>query len=1420
MADWRRALSKDEIPAAFRNVYGDRTEKPLSVKGAEIGVEFTPAGTIFGLNDIKNELQKENPDYYKVGMMAGLEAIGLIPGLDKVAIEAIRAGAKKVGLDKVADQTEAVFGAPKPNPELEVFGGANAENPPNMTSYNGIDTTFNAEADWQTLQDLGIDFEGDPSGSMVRMMDEIERNPDKYPSTLKEVVAGKWFRGRDNMMRFEIDDSQSEILGNGVGDIVQMDEDDMDAYLRGFSFNVDNKFPDNSIQGMPEEQAFSTLGNILKHDELYSQYPQLRNAPVIEDTTYFKRNPSVLGYFDETSGTIAINTNKIKTNEELRDTLLHEVQHLVQHLEGFEGGTNVRNADVLEIKKAIEGSPEYQKAFVDYNAKVSEYLDKRDSATAAVYNKNKEVASKVLDIILDDFSNKTQIPVEEIYERLNKGETFDQIKMSVSPDIRSRGFVYPPEFERILHIAEGNVGGMAPSSSIDLNRSLDDVNPRESAAPYFEMLSGKDKIDLVADNNRWQQNRLSSTISSLIKENPELAKDFENSLGFSAQDFIDASRSQDTVGQLYGIPNLVPPAKPRIVRNYVIYSTKRGEVEARNVSARKDMPASERTPENVFDTEDTPANRQWGEPELQKARAGQNPVTGFANGPSASETYRQNPKVEPEVEAAFTELADIQRGQPELAMVEAQMLYGGGVMPYALEHVGDLTHRMAERGGRYGEEFVQPKVTRLLDSLLSEYGFEKEMLENIQSNARFKYERDKPNISFEEYKKDYEQSIDKALSKYSEAHKKVPVYNQMQLAGREAAIAIGEKRYTDAIEHLYTIDQAIKDGTYNQIALEFDPNIDFRKRKEFAEGGAVGDMNRQMELFARGGLKDDGMNMDPVSGNEVPSGSLAEEVRDDIPAQLSEGEYVVPADVVRYYGVKHFEDLRNKAKKGLTQMEADGRIGGEPMMDEDITEQDIAAFERMLAIGAAEGGLMDKMAKAVKSNKMINDRANAKGLRVGYAAGGMTKATYDNPTRIDQVIDRVMGAARKDPNIMQELTKRGIEVSRTTPQMNPQEMDKANPMPETRKAFFQGGVTGLPMAPSQQLGGITPGMSQDEIYKYITTPTTIDPMYSVPGGSYIGAGVPVAPSAPAPEATTPAASPEYCASLGMMFDAEKNMCVPRPTSSDDGPDIPVAGDGKPAFQDWGKELNFTDYESMEEWAKGLSQPMKGGKLAKVAAAAMPGPIGLIAGVAPSVDALKDISDLNAARIIAKARGDDKMADMLEGYIEDRIKTSSGLVDMLDELVASGKQKADAYARRFNFDSMEDVMSIPSNRNKFTNFTTQYGTNMTFKPATESPGLSGDTEASKAEVAKEQVVMQQQVKPAAASPQPSNTNNDDKDAPTHAEIMEAHYGTGWSDTQTDEQEEASDVGFGSDTGGWTPEGFDFGQNRGGLIKRRK
>jgi len=88
-----------------------------------------------------------------------------------------------------------------------------------------------------------------------------------------------------------------------------------------------------------------------------------------------------------------------------------------------------------------------------------------------------------------------------------------------------------------------------------------------------------------------------------------------------------------------------------------------------------------------------------------------------------------------------------------------------------------------------------------------------------------------------------------------------------------------------------------------------------------------GDMKRQMDLFQEGGLKDEGGTVDPVSGNDVPPGSTQEEVRDDIPAQLSEGEFVFPADVVRFIGLEKLMTLRQEAKAGLKRMEEMGQMG-------------------------------------------------------------------------------------------------------------------------------------------------------------------------------------------------------------------------------------------------------------------------------------------------------------------------------------------------------------------------------------------------------------------------------------------------------------------------------------------------------------
>jgi hypothetical protein len=86
-------------------------------------------------------------------------------------------------------------------------------------------------------------------------------------------------------------------------------------------------------------------------------------------------------------------------------------------------------------------------------------------------------------------------------------------------------------------------------------------------------------------------------------------------------------------------------------------------------------------------------------------------------------------------------------------------------------------------------------------------------------------------------------------------------------------------------------------------------------------------MEQQMELFRRGGLNDEGGEIDEVSGNEVPVGGTKKGVRDDVPAMVSEGEFVFPEDVVRYIGLDKLMQLRQQAKMGLKTMEAMGQMG-------------------------------------------------------------------------------------------------------------------------------------------------------------------------------------------------------------------------------------------------------------------------------------------------------------------------------------------------------------------------------------------------------------------------------------------------------------------------------------------------------------
>ena len=147
----------------------------------------------------------------------------------------------------------------------------------------------------------------------------------------------------------------------------------------------------------------------------------------------------------------------------------------------------------------------------------------------------------------------------------------------------------------------------------------------------------------------------------------------------------------------------------------------------------------------------------------------------------------------------------------------------------------------------------------------------------------------------------------------------------------EVATVVGDRVYAKGVTYMKKAEApdplSASDGT----------PLPSEVRYKMKKGGAV-PMQKQMEMFEDGGLMDEGGTVDPVSGNDVPPGSTQEEVRDDIPAQLSEGEFVFPADVVRYIGLSNLMRMRQEAKLGLKLMEEMGQMGNseEATMPDDL----------------------------------------------------------------------------------------------------------------------------------------------------------------------------------------------------------------------------------------------------------------------------------------------------------------------------------------------------------------------------------------------------------------------------------------------------------------------------------------------------
>ena len=199
----------------------------------------------------------------------------------------------------------------------------------------------------------------------------------------------------------------------------------------------------------------------------------------------------------------------------------------------------------------------------------------------------------------------------------------------------------------------------------------------------------------------------------------------------------------------------------------------------------------------------------------------------------------------------------------------------------------------------------------------------------------------------------------------------------------------------------FTISEAKKVGPKGGLKIR----TSGKTQVVYNEGGTV--MKKQMEMFEDGGLKDEGGMTDEVSGNDVPSGSTREEVRDDIPAQLSEGEFVFPADVVRYIGLAKLMQLRQEAKQGLKQMEAMGQMGNSdeatmpddlPFDETDLDIEDDLEYNTGGVVQAQRGTYLAPTIPTQYRNESI-DTTNPMGMQqiqTGLSSG-VSGATFGTP---------------------------------------------------------------------------------------------------------------------------------------------------------------------------------------------------------------------------------------------------------------------------------------------------------------------------------------------------------------------------------------------------------------------------------------
>lgn len=162
-------------------------------------------------------------------------------------------------------------------------------------------------------------------------------------------LATSWEKGVDGLWRFEIPDAEL-IEKESLWDRLTAERNDI-IYNKANGKSINELKKENSpiIQKFLQlekefneaEKKQKTLGDVIK-GELIKAYPKLRDIKVVFGVN-IDMDGSTKGMWSKDENTIYMLSpeNDLKPNSEAYSTLLHEIQHAIQNIEGFAKGGNV-----------------------------------------------------------------------------------------------------------------------------------------------------------------------------------------------------------------------------------------------------------------------------------------------------------------------------------------------------------------------------------------------------------------------------------------------------------------------------------------------------------------------------------------------------------------------------------------------------------------------------------------------------------------------------------------------------------------------------------------------------------------------------------------------------------------------------------------------------------------------------------------------------------------------------------------------------------------------------------------------------------------------------------------------------------------------------------------------------------------------